>query len=79
MVVDLFRKPYRVGGIKARKGGVKLSITDFILLQGDYVVKHKNCGVEIQDNMGRFYVEQGYYIYKGGTIRLHQEVVIKYL
>jgi len=77
--VDLFKKPYRVGRIKSRKSSVNLSITDFILLQGDYVVRHKNCGVEIHDNMGRFYVEQGYYIYKGGTIRLHQEVEIKYL
>lgn len=78
MIVDLFKNTRVSGRYKQRKGSVKLSITDFILLQGDYVVKHRNCGVEIHDSMGRFYVEQGYYIYKGGAVRLHQEVVINY-
>jgi len=79
LVVNLYKK----GGFKAGKGRFNsplvLSTNEFILCQWDVAVKHTMNGIEVTDSLGRFFVEVGKFTYKGGRLRLHQEVQIKYL
>lgn len=79
LVVNLNRR----GGFKTRKSRFNsplvLPTNEFILCQWDVAVKHTSNGIEVEDSLGKFFVEAGRFTYKGGRLRLHREVEIKYL
>ena len=79
MIVKAYRTRQERSRDKSDKRGKLIDPSEFVLCQWDLVISRKAYGVEVSDELGRFYVGQGQYIWSGGRLRLHTEFEIQYM